>query len=175
MKASERKQQKRRQQLRCVQRKLDQCQSPAEKYDDQEAWPDLVERRIQEAMAAGDFENLAGKGKPLTLTRNPYLDPSIELAYGLLQNSGYVPEWIARDKEIRETLEAMRARLRVAWVERQEQAGDEVRWRTAIARFEQSLDQLNRKIDDYNLVVPILRCQRARIRLEEEISRLKNE
>jgi hypothetical protein len=105
MNASERE---RREQLRRARSKLDQHQLPAEERHNADRlrgegeWRDLVERRIQGAMAAGVFENLSGQGKPLDLTRNPYLDPSLELTYGLLHNNGYAPEWIARDKEIRQ-------------------------------------------------------------------------
>lgn len=126
-------------------------------------------------MAAGAFENLPGKGKPLNLDRNPYLDPSLELAYGLLKNNGYAPEWITRDKEIRAELEVARARLRAAWAQRQAQAADETAWRAAVARFEEALAQLNRKIDDFNLVVPILNCQRVRLRLTDELRKLTHE
>jgi len=139
----------------------------------EQAWRDLVEQRIQEAMAAGAFDNLPGQGRPLDLTRNPYLDPALELAFGLLKNSGYLPEWIARDKEIREELEAARARLRAAWTQRRANPADDRAWQAAVARFEETLAQLNRKIDDLNLIVPAVQCQRLRLRLEDELRRLE--
>ncbi len=176
MNASERERRERREQLRRARSKLDRHQLPDEEYHNADRrrgegeWCDLVERRIQEAMAAGAFENLSGQGKPMDLTRNPYLDPSLELAYGLLHNNGYAPEWIARDKEIRQQLEAARAHLRAAWVQRQVNPGDEAPWQAAVARFEETLNQLNRKIDDFNLVVPISSRQRVRLRLSDELS-----
>jgi DnaJ family protein C protein 28 len=97
------------------------------------------------------------------------------LAYGLLKNNGYVPEWIARDKEIREELEAARARLRTAWIQYQANPADEALWRGAVIRFEETIDHLNRKIDDFNLIVPILSCQRLHLRLAEELRRLPDE
>ncbi len=177
MNASQRERGERGARLRRARRELDQRQMPAD--DGAEAdhprgereWHDLVERRIQEAMAAGAFENLPGKGKPLNLSLNPYVDPSLELAYGLLKNNGYAPEWIARDKEIRQELEAARARLRAAWAQRQANPADEAAWGSAVARFEESLAQLNRKIDDFNLVVPVSGCQRVRLRLADELRR----
>jgi DnaJ family protein C protein 28 len=180
MNPAEREQRKRREQLGRARWKLDQRRTPVEGRGDSDRprdegeWRDLVERRIQEAMATGAFEDLPGKGKPLNLTRNPYLDPSLELAYGLLKNSGYTPEWIARDKEIREELEAARARLRAAWVQHRANHDDEALWQRAIVRFEERLNQLNRRIDDFNLVVPILSCQRVRLRLEDELRRLQD-
>lgn len=181
MSASERERRWRREQLRRTRWKLDQRHMPEEARDNsdgvhnEEDWRDLVERRIQEAMAAGVFENLPGVGKPLNLGRNPYLDPSLELAYGLLKNNGYAPEWIARDKEIRQELGAARARLRAAWFQRQAHPADEAAWQAAVVRFAESLDQLNRKIDDFNLIVPIPSCQRARLRLADELRRLDHE
>jgi DnaJ family protein C protein 28 len=171
----------RRPQLRHAQWKLGESQKAAEKRGGDEhprgegEWRDLVERRIREAMADGVFDNLPGEGQPLDLSRNPYLDPSLELAYSLLKNNGYSPEWIARDKEIREELEAARTRLRAAWTQRQVHPTDKTAWEAALARFEEALTQLNRKIDDYNLIVPISGCQRVRLRLADELRRLNHE
>ena len=171
----------RRQQLRRARWKLDEHQVAEEKHSGDEGprgereWHDLVERRIQEAMADGVFDNLPGEGQRLGLSRNPFLDPSLELAYGLLKNNGYTPEWIARDKEIREELEAARARLRAAWAQRHVSHTDKAAWEAALARFEKTLAQLNRKIDDYNLIVPVSGCQRIRLRLADELRRLNDE
>ncbi|NJN98072.1 MAG: DUF1992 domain-containing protein [Anaerolineales bacterium] len=76
---------------------------------------DLIERRIQEAMENGEFDNLRGHGKPFRFNTNPYLDPAQELAFGLLQNNNMAPEWIERDKEIRREIAAARDKLRLAW------------------------------------------------------------
>jgi DnaJ family protein C protein 28 len=181
MNPAEQERREQREQLRRAASKLEQRRIPLPERDaadqprDEGEWRDLVERRIQAAMTAGTFDNLPGKGKPLHLDRNPYLDPSLELAYGLLKNNGYAPEWISRDQEIRSELEAARARLRAAWAQRQAQTADQVAWQAAVARFEEALTQLNRKIDDFNLVVPILSCQRARLRLTDELRRLNPE
>jgi DnaJ family protein C protein 28 len=176
MSNSESERPKRREQLLRTQTKIDQREGEeAPSPRGEQAWRDLVERRIQEAMADGAFDNLPGAGKPLNLKRNPYLDPSLELAYGLLKNNGYTPEWIARDKEIRTQLEAARARLRAAWRQHQVDPTDEAAWRAAVTRFETTLAQLNRKIDDLNLIVPISVGQRVRLRLENELDRLTHE
>jgi DnaJ family protein C protein 28 len=180
MNSSERERRERRQHLLRTRWKLEQGQVPGEVGEgdhprDEGEWRDLVEQRIQEAMARGAFENLPGQGQPLNLSRNPYLDPSLELAYGLLKNNGYAPEWIARDKEIREELKAARARLRTAWVQYQANPAGEALWCGAVARFEETINQLNRKIDDFNLIVPVLSCQRLRLRLADELRRLHDE
>lgn len=134
---------------------------------------DLVERRIQEAMANGEFDNLRGKGKPLPMNKNPYLDPSQELAFGLLQNNGFAPEWIERDKEIRRDIETIRAFLHRAWQAHLADPANEAAWQKALARFDDMLARLNRKIDDFNLMVPILSSQRPRLRRSDELSRVQ--
>jgi DnaJ family protein C protein 28 len=172
---------RRREQLRRARRKLDERQISTEKRMDggspqsERDWRDLVEGRIQDAMAAGDFDNLPGEGKPLNLLRNPYLDPSLDLAYGLLKNNGFAPDWITRDKEIREELEAARARLRAAWVGSQANPTNENAWQAALAGFNETLTRLNRKIDDLNLIVPIPSCQRSRLKLADEVRHLTHE
>lgn len=178
MTPSERDRRQRRAQLRRVQWKLDEHHLSADRGDatdhlrGEQEWQDLVERRIQEAMATGAFDNLPGQGKPLDLVRNPYLDPSLDLAYGLLKSNGYVPEWIGRDQEIRAEIQAARARLRAAWVQHQDNPTDEAAWQASLARFEESLAQINRKIDDFNLVVPISGGERIHLRLADELRRL---
>lgn len=131
----------------------------------------LVEQKIQQAMAAGAFDNLPGKGKPLNLKKNPYSDSANELAFDLLQNNQLAPEWIERDKEIRRELEAARATLQAAW---QSHQLEPARWESALADFTQRLEKLNRKIDDFNLIAPVLSVQRARLRLENELRRLES-
>jgi DnaJ family protein C protein 28 len=181
MNPSERERRQRREQLRRAQWKMDERRTPAEGGEDngsprsQREWRDLVERRIQDAMAAGAFEDLPGEGRPLNLLGNPYLDPSLELAYGLLKNNGFAPEWITRDKEIRVELEAARARLRAAWAQRRAYPADETAWQSVVARFDETLTQLNHKIDDLNLIVPIPSCQRVRLKLADELRQLTHE
>ena len=72
------------------------------------AWDSLVERRIKEAQEQGLFDDLPGKGEPLDLSDNPFLDPSWRIAYNLLQDHGFAPGWIELDKEIRTELAACR-------------------------------------------------------------------
>jgi DnaJ family protein C protein 28 len=168
---------KRQQQLYRLKRELEERQLPEEaqaksslSHNEQDR-ADLIEQRIQEAMANGEFDNLRGKGKPLQLNDNPFLDRSQELAFGLLQNNGFAPEWIERDKEIRQAIETAHALLRRAWKVNLVRSGDEATWQAAVARFEEAMGKINRKIDDFNLIVPILSCQRPRLRLADELRR----
>lgn len=52
----------------------------------------LTERRIQEAMARGDFKNLPGAGKPLKIEGLYFLPRKLRAAYIVLKNSGYLDQ-----------------------------------------------------------------------------------
>ncbi len=59
----------------------------------------LVERRIEAAMARGEFDHLPGAGRPLALDDDPLVPAELRVAYRLLKNAGCVPpelEQIAR-------------------------------------------------------------------------------
>ncbi|HKP13694.1 MAG TPA: DUF1992 domain-containing protein [Blastocatellia bacterium] len=67
----------------------------------------LVEEKIREAMRAGEFDNLAGRGKPIDL--KPYFDTpeDLRLAYSVLKSSGFVPEEAQLMKEIESLKQAL--------------------------------------------------------------------
>ncbi len=132
----------------------------------------LVEQRIQQAMNEGAFDNLSGYGKPLNLKKNPYTDSDWGLAYDLLQNNDLAPEWIERDKEIRRLLEAAHHKLALAW---QQCAKDETSpdWQRAVEKFSEQITKLNRKINDFNLIVPILSSHRPRLNVDKEIAKVQ--
>lgn len=133
----------------------------------------LVERLIQEAMEEGKFDNLPGKGKPLEFEDNPYTEPGQDWAYGLLKRNGLAPAWIELDKEIRRELDKLQIRLQTLWQKRQVNLLSEAAWQHALTRFAQPIADLNKKIDHLNLIVPTLSVQRSRVRLENELRRLK--
>ena len=51
----------------------------------------LAEQRIEEAQRKGEFENLAGKGKPLELADYSSLPEDLRMAYHLLKNANVLP------------------------------------------------------------------------------------
>jgi len=63
----------------------------------------IAERRIQEAMKDGAFNDLPGRGKPLALERDSRMPEDVRMAYKILKNAGYVPPEIALRKEIAKT------------------------------------------------------------------------
>ena len=64
-------------------------------------WQLGVDKAIQKAMAAGEFDNLPGTGKPLALDRTGS-DPALWAAHNLLRNGGFKPDWIAERNRGRE-------------------------------------------------------------------------
>jgi len=51
----------------------------------------LAERKIEEAIARGEFDDLPGAGRPLELADDPLVPEDLRVAYRILRNAGYVP------------------------------------------------------------------------------------
>lgn len=152
--------------------------------DNERDWSGLIEDRIREAMERGEFDNLRGKGKPLDLNGNPWAG-DWELAFHVLENAGFVPDWIERDKAIRAELAALRQLLddHIAWHRSALSAsgaasGDDLRRHQAqldgardqtVAAYRTRAVALNKEIDVLNLVVPSVQLQRPRIAIDDEI------
>ncbi|MBI3651289.1 MAG: DUF1992 domain-containing protein [Acidobacteria bacterium] len=60
----------------------------------------LVEEKVREAMANGDFDNLSGKGKPIDLTAYFATPEDWRVGYALLKNAGVMPQEIELLKEL---------------------------------------------------------------------------
>jgi hypothetical protein len=52
----------------------------------------VAERKIEEALAEGQFDNLPGMGKPLELEDMSHLPADMRMAYTILKNGGYLAE-----------------------------------------------------------------------------------
>lgn len=139
----------------------------------------LVEDLIQESMAKGDFDNLTGKGKPLKQeVANPYVDFTTHKLNEVLIDNGFTPEWILLQKEIRVERDHIRQRLTM----KRKELGpvplshsDEHDWELAIESCRPLAQQINSKINKYNLLVPILQKQMLQVQLEKEAIKILNE
>ncbi len=61
----------------------------------------IAERRILEAMERGEFDDLPGKGKPLSLEDDdPMVPAELRMAYRMLKNAGMLPPELELHKEI---------------------------------------------------------------------------
>jgi hypothetical protein len=51
----------------------------------------LAERKIEEAIARGEFDDQPGAGRPLELDDDPLVPEDLRVAYRILRNAGYAP------------------------------------------------------------------------------------
>jgi DnaJ homolog subfamily C member 28 len=126
---------------------------------------DYIEEIIHEAQQRGDFDNLAGTGKPLNLDDDPYAGDKA-LGYRLLKNNDCLPSELELAREIRterERIEAKVAKIihrgetlrarRVPPFPSEKRAFNTTVEKVA-AEYEQTLLELNRKVLTLNLTVP---------------------
>jgi hypothetical protein len=122
-------------------------------------WESIAERKIREAIEAGQFDNLPSKGKPIELDIDP--DPSLWMTHHLLRVNGFAPAWIEEAKDIDTAVSRFRADLRSAG-----------RRHTAIDEFRGRAAEINRRILTYNLKSPSAQFHKWPLEIEAEIRRL---
>lgn len=136
----------------------------------------LVEDLIQESMARGDFRNLSGAGKPLNkFEHNPYADPMTHNLNRILIDNGYQPPWVVTQRDIREMAAHVRSRL----LEGRTRLGDDEcmtsqemkAWDELVASVGEDVVKLNKLVDNYNLIVPMLKMQMVHFSLSREVER----
>ena len=111
----------------------------------------IADRKIQEAMDEGAFENLAGTGRPLALGEEPFEDPSLRMAHRLLRNNGFAPAWVEEGRDIDVAVERLLSARRAGRVSAEE--------------FRKQAAALNRRILAFNLSAPFDSVHRLTIRL----------
>jgi hypothetical protein len=68
----------------------------------------IVEERIRKAQQKGEFDNLAGSGKPLNFLDDQAVAEELRLAFKILKNADCLPPEIELKKEIQQTEELLR-------------------------------------------------------------------
>ncbi|XP_077577644.1 dnaJ homolog subfamily C member 28 [Stigmatopora nigra] len=134
----------------------------------------LVEDLIQESMARGDFRNLSGAGKPLDKFRDdPYADPTAHNINRILADNGYQPPWVLAQREIREMAATVRAGLLDGRVRLGLELSppERLHWAELCTRAGEELAELNKKVDGYNLIAPMLKMQMVHYNLAREVRR----
>ncbi|XP_044015470.1 dnaJ homolog subfamily C member 28 [Aphidius gifuensis] len=132
----------------------------------------LVEDYIQEAMQRGEFRDLPGAGKPLkdrTSSQSPYVDFVTYKLNEILIDNGFTPEWIQLSKEIREEIKQLEENLydaRTNFGSLPFSSEDEASWKIILKSTEPLINQINKKINKYNLLVPIIQKQMIQINLK---------
>jgi DnaJ homolog subfamily C member 28 len=135
-------------------------------------WDELINGRIEEAMKAGAFDNLPGKGKPLRLNENPNEPSDMQMAHKILKNNDLTPPWIADRKAILAEIETIRGEMRRRWDQSQGEPDGAAEWQQVIPRWETRIADLNRRIRDLNLGMPIPSMEILRLRLDDELARI---
>ena len=137
----------------------------AKKQITQNAMERLVEDLISESMAKGEFDNLQGKGEPLKhrTDHNPFGDFTSHKMNEILVEGGFAPEWILLQKDVQDE----KARVRRVLEMRRERLGplplpekEREIWESECERLERDeIRNLNKMIDQFNLVVPMMNAQ----------------
>ena len=158
---------------------VDKAGDPVTEMDE---WADVVSKRIEEAMRRGDFDNLAGQGKPLRVEQEPFVPEDQQMAYKLLKNNDMTPSWIAERKEMLRAMETWRENFQrvvgeahTAWVaassdERRGQVRQN--WERWLTRWEDEIIDLNRRIGLFNLKQPITHLEIFKLRLDDELRKI---
>ena len=147
-----------------------------------------VSEQIEEAMERGEFKDLPGKGEPLNLDTNPFLTPQVRMANRLLKENGFAPRWIELEKEIKQekaqlerlltNLKARRERL-VAFIAQHPHRHEAVsrsfehERARSLTRYSEKLENLNKKIQRVNLLMPTRNRQYGLINKEAALDRFK--
>lgn len=141
-----------------------------------------IEEMIQEAMAAGDFDNLRGRGQPLRLEKNIFAEDK-ELAYKLLKDNDYTLPWIADRLDTLAHIDTLRAEIGRHWrIHREEYTrarSDDQRalldhsWRTTYNTLQTKVEALNRRIAAVNLTLPTPKLEMLKLNLDREIQKLE--
>ncbi|XP_045168704.2 dnaJ homolog subfamily C member 28-like [Mercenaria mercenaria] len=136
----------------------------------------LVEDMIVESMSQGHFDNLSGAGKPLDFSKdNPYMDRTTQKLNQILLDEDLLPNWISKQKEIRDDLQRCREKL-AKDIKRCNECSNpkdkEEKMAAVTETFRTSLEDINIKIFNYNLIVPVLDKQMMPYYFDKEYKRV---
>eukprot|EP00730_Choanoeca_flexa_P003376 TRINITY_DN11387_c0_g4_i1.p1 TRINITY_DN11387_c0_g4~~TRINITY_DN11387_c0_g4_i1.p1 ORF type:complete len:338 (+),score=62.75 TRINITY_DN11387_c0_g4_i1:137-1150(+) len=139
----------------------------------------IAAAQLKDAIERGEFDNLKGHGKPLpNRVSNPALDIADNQLNQVVKNAGFVPDWIAAQQNIRGSCRRLRAALRESLAAqlqlRRTQPAGEPKIKLKLTErqkdhFVGEIKTINREIDRYNLIVPLITRQMMHIKLEREL------
>lgn len=121
-------------------------------------WTALIaDRKIKEAMDAGEFDNLEGKGEPIRIEDDPFTPPEMRVAHKLLKNANALPQWLQLEKDIereRETVAPYIERGVRAIAQGKNQVSKERVATRLRAEVRDRMDLVNTLILKYNEITP---------------------
>ncbi|MCS6775154.1 MAG: DUF1992 domain-containing protein [Chloroherpetonaceae bacterium] len=141
----------------------------------------IAERKIQEAMEQGKFDNLPGKGQPLRFTEDLQTPLHLRTAHRVLKNAGVLPEWMQAQRDLladREQIRQLLEKTRQEYARRQQICAtfpDAVRnfalWHARTrAEFLRLLKSVNTGILKLNLIAPATVDPGPPVRIETEMA-----
>jgi hypothetical protein len=78
----------------------------------------LAERKIEEALARGELDDLPGAGEPLDLDDDALVPEDLRMAYRILKNAGFVPQEVLAHGKGERKLSLMSARVEARYFRR---------------------------------------------------------
>lgn len=141
----------------------------------------IVDQLIEEAQERGDFDDLAGTGKPLNLDENHFAG-DMQLAYKMLKDNDFTLPWIADRNDLLDEITKLRAKIKHQWalfgpqVVAMARGGQmpmaKRRWTALTAQWQVSIEMLNRRIQDVNFSIPVRRLEIVKLGIEAELTRI---
>jgi DnaJ homolog subfamily C member 28 len=141
-------------------------------------WENIAEKKIQEAMSEGAFDNLKGAGRPIDLSDDPFEPPDLRMAHRLLRNNGLAPPWIEEAKDLRVAIAKARAQLARAWekyrlaVHQNRSGPAQECWEKALEAFRREARSLNQRVTAQNLKAPSMQVHTPCLNVDNEIEKI---
>ncbi|MGE5398362.1 MAG: DnaJ family domain-containing protein [Chitinophagales bacterium] len=145
---------------------------------------DLVEERIRKAREKGDFDNLAGKGKPINLEENPMEPADMRMANKILKDAGFAPYWIqlgndidAAQEQLWRDIERFKNQQRVIGKGKSNRTAHNLEYRAQkfLLDSREQLQNINKKIDNFNCHCPMWWLSRGRVDVDKEMEKVNRE
>jgi DnaJ homologue, subfamily C, member 28, conserved domain len=78
----------------------------------------IAERKIEEALARGEFDGLPGEGRPLDLDDDALVPEELRMAYRILKNAGFAPQEVQAQGKGERKLSLISARVEARYFRR---------------------------------------------------------
>ena len=79
-----------------------------------------IDNIIRQAIADGKFSQLKGKGKPLKLNNNPFVEEGWQVAFDILSSNGFSPPWVESRNTIENQLASAIEKVARTWAWKKE-------------------------------------------------------
>lgn len=129
----------------------------------------IANEMIRDSIRKGEFSDLPGRGRPMEDTwENPVLSTMEQKINVMLGASGFAPDWITLDKEIRVEVKELKEEILVVWNlcgPRPMSLSKNTAWELNLSKLQEKVESINKKIRDRNLKGP-LSGQKVHVKLD---------